>query len=308
MGLHRLLGFTTAVPNPKELTDFYREAGIAEVGGRFCGSEEGASVAIEEGAFRRLVQVDVGAESESDIDAIASRLRDGGASPSVSSGMLQVTDTASQVRFVVRVAEREVVGTPVAPFPVNAYGHTVRRNRRAEGVFAAARAPRRLGHLVIGSPDRSATRDFIVQGLGFKASDEIDGVISFLRCSLEHHNIAVVDSEVPILQHYSWECDDTDHVGALATSLLRWTPDRHVWGLGRHFAGSNYYWYLRDPSGSFIELYSDMDIIDDDDEWERRGRTPFEFENVANAWGPNLPLEFVVPADLDNLKAHWGQR
>jgi hypothetical protein len=308
MALHRLLGFTTAVPNPDEVANFYREAGIVEANGRYHGSDDGASVRLEEGDFRRLVQVDVGAESESDIDAIAERLRHNGASPIVTSGELHVVEAASQVRFVVKVVELEAVGAPVSPFPVNAYGNIVRRNRRAAGVFATARAPRRLGHLVIGSPNRQATRDFIVNGLGFKSSDEIDGVISFLRCSFEHHNIAVVDSEVPILQHYSWECDDTDHVGSLASSLLRFTPERHVWGLGRHFAGSNYYWYLRDPSGAFIELYSDMDIIDDDEEWDRHGRTPFEFEHVANAWGPNLPLEFVIPADLENLKEHWSKR
>ena len=48
-------------------------------------------------------------------------------------------------------------------------------------------------------------------------------------------------------------------------------PGRHVWGMGRHFAGSNFYWYLADPAGSFIELYSDLDQILDDEAWECRG-------------------------------------
>lgn len=308
MGLHRLLGLTTAVPNPEELAAFYGELGLARDGDVFSGSNDGATVKIEEGAVRRLVEVSVGVSDELDLASIALRLRDGGAEVAEAPGQISVVEAASHVRFIVKIADQEISGTAVLPPEENTYSRAVRRNRRAEGVYALARSPRRLGHLVIGSPDRTATRDFIVEGLGFRASDEIDGVISFLRCSTEHHNIAVVESEVPILQHYSFECDSIDHVGALATSLLRWSPERHVWGFGRHFAGSNYYWYLRDASGSFIELYSDMDIIDDEDEWEARGRTAFEFEHVANAWGPNLPLEFVIPADLEDLKAKWATR
>ena len=95
-------------------------------------------------------------------------------------------------------------------------------------------------------------------------------------------------------------------MGHLATTLYRADPDRHSWGLGRHFAGSNFYWYLRDPAGSFIEMYADMDRIDDDEAWEARGRTPFDFERIANSWGPNLPLEFIVPRDLDALTEAWG--
>ena len=161
---------------------------------------------------------------------------------------------------------------------------------------------------MVGTPAISETRDFLVQGLGLKVSDELDGIIAFLRCSPDHHNVALVDSPVPLLQHYSWECDDIDHVGHTASSLLRPDPSRHTWGLGRHFAGSNFYWYLRDPAGSYLELYSDLDQILDDDAWEETGRTPFDLDHVANSWGPDLPLEFVVPPDLDQLAAAWADR
>jgi catechol-2,3-dioxygenase len=161
---------------------------------------------------------------------------------------------------------------------------------------------------VIGSPDLVSTRDLLVDGLGLKTSDEATGIISFLRCSTDHHNIGVVESPVPILQHYSWECDDVDHVGHTATKLLRADQSRQTWGFGRHFLGSNYYWYLRDPSGSFIELYSDMDVIDDDDAWEATGRTEFGFEHVANAWGPDIPVEFIAPTDLPELQAAWASQ
>jgi len=49
--------------------------------------------------------------------------------------------------------------------------------------------------------------------------------------------------------------------------MLAADPDRHVWGLGRHHAGSNFFWYLKDPAGNFSEYYSDMDCIIDDQLW-----------------------------------------
>jgi catechol-2,3-dioxygenase len=213
------------------------------------------------------------------------------------------------VKVTVRVAEPEAEpATPPADFVTpNAPGAVVRTNERAPGVFGAPRPPRRLGHLVIGTPDLRATRDLLVDGIGCKVSDEFDGVIHFLRCSTDHHNIGLVHSPVPLLQHYSWECDDLDHVGYTATALYRRDPRRDAWGIGRHFAGSNFYWYLRDPPGSFLELYSDLDRITDDTTWEdRRGGIPLSLEHAVNAWGPNLPTEFVEPHDLTELEAGWA--
>jgi hypothetical protein len=172
-------------------------------------------------------------------------------------------------------------------------GAIVRINERAAGVFGAPRAPRRLGHLVIGTPDLRATRDLLVDGIGCKVSDEFDGIMHLLRCSTDHHNIGLVHSPVPILQHYSWECDDLDHVGHTATALYRSDPTATRVSTALH--GSNFYWYLRDPAGSFLELYSDFDRITDDSAWERR-RTP-ELGARRQRWGPNLPTGVFIAAD-----------
>jgi hypothetical protein len=52
---------------------------------------------------------------------------------------------------------------------------------------------------------------------------------------------------VPFLHHTSWQVDDIDDVGRGPTAMLEDHPERHVWGLGRHHAGSNFFWYLKDP-------------------------------------------------------------
>ena len=78
MALHRLLGFTTAVPDPEGLAAFYGELGL---GGSpttgFTGSDGGSAVLVDEGDFRRLVRVEFGCEGPEDLDAVARRLTDG---------------------------------------------------------------------------------------------------------------------------------------------------------------------------------------------------------------------------------------
>jgi hypothetical protein len=307
MSLHRLLGFRAAVADPIALDAYYAELGLR--GGAtsgYTGSDGGAVVIVDEAPFRRLIAVDIGCEDDRDLDAVQKRLEARGACPTRELQSVSVVDAASRVVISVRIAEREATTTPVDLVTPNAPGAIVRVNERAAGVFGTPRPPRRLGHLVIGTPDLRATRDLLVEGIGCKVSDEFDGIIHFLRCSTEHHNIGLVHSPVPILQHYSWECDDVDHVGHTATALYRSDPNRHAWGMGRHFAGSNFYWYLRDPSGSFLELYSDLDRITDDTAWEQHGRTPMSLEHTVNTWGPNLPTEFVEPDDLAALVAGWA--
>ena len=308
MSLHRLLGFRAAVADPAALDAYYAELGLTgDASSGYTGSDGGAVVIIDEAPFRRLIAVDIGCDDDRDLDAVQQRLEARGACPTRESESVSVLDAASRVQITVRVAEPEAAIPPVDHLvAANAPGAIVRINERAPAVFGAPRPPRRLGHLVIGTPDLRATRDLLVDGIGCKVSDEFDGIIHFLRCSTEHHNIGLVHSPVPILQHYSWECDDVDHVGYTATALYRSDPNRHAWGMGRHFAGSNFYWYLRDPSGSFLELYSDLDRITDDAAWEARGRTPMSLEHTVNAWGPNLPTEFVEPHDLAALVAGWA--
>ncbi len=307
MSLHRLLGFRCAVADPARLGAYYAELGLTgDLGSGYTGSDGGAVVIVDQAPFRRLVAIDIGCDNDRDLDAIEQRLEERGARPTRESESVTVLDAATRVQITVRVAEPESINSPVDLVTPNVPGAVVRMNERAPAVFGAPRPPRRLGHLVLGSPDLRATRDLLVEGIGCKVSDEVDGVIHFLRCSTDHHNIGLVHSHVPILQHYSWECDDLDHVGHTATALYRRDPSSHAWGLGRHFAGSNFYWYLRDPAGAFLELYSDLDRITDDVAWQQHGRTPMSLEHTINTWGPNLPTEFVIPADLAELEAGWA--
>jgi hypothetical protein len=80
--------------------------------------------------------------------------------------------------------------------------------------------------------------------------------------------------------------------------MLDADPGRQVWGLGRHYIGSNFFWYLRDPAGNFAEYYSDLDVIDDEDAWHP---TAIADRRALYAWGPPVPDEFLAPVDLASL-------
>jgi catechol 2,3-dioxygenase-like lactoylglutathione lyase family enzyme len=307
MAIHRLDSIRLAVADAEKQRTFYEAVGLTSdsTGSRFSSPDGGEQVVVEHGDFRRLLDVNLSAADESDLSVIASRLNGLGLTATMRDGALHAVDPATRVDFTVRVGDLLTRPAEVATVH-NGPGRHERVNTRAAGVIPRARAPRRLGHLVIGTPDWEGTVRFLVEGLGFRVSDSFPGIIAFLRCSTDHHNVAVVGSEVPHLQHYSWECDDVDHVGHNATALLNAELAEQGWGFGRHFVGSNFFWYLLEPSGSFIEFYSDMDVITDDIEWETRGRTPVGPEHIGNSWGPRMPLEFVIPRDLDALKAGWA--
>jgi hypothetical protein len=121
---------------------------------------------------------------------------------------------------------------------------------------------------------------------------------AFMRCSTDHHNVLVLQAPVGFLHHTSWQVDDVDEVGRGASAMLKDHPERHIWGLGRHHAGSNFFWYLKDPAGNFSEYYSDLDCIVDDYLW-----TPETFEGAQGLfnWGPPPPPSFLAPDDLGAL-------
>jgi catechol-2,3-dioxygenase len=146
--------------------------------------------------------------------------------------------------------------------PLNVPGEAVRLDARSPAVLASEPArPRRLSHVVTSSTDTAATKRFFVEGLGFCVSDDVPELgASFLRCSTDHHNLLVLPAPLVFLHHSAWEMDDLDAVGRAGAAMVAADASRHVWGLGRHAIGSNYFWYRRDPAGNFAEYTSDLDV------------------------------------------------
>src|SRR6266568_4489068 len=216
--------------------------------------------------MRRLVELHIGADDADDIGRVADGLRRLGIESARGPRCVTAVEKATSVRATVEVA-------PGSPRHLCPPLLTTARPGRAEGCpcigCAAHRAgpARKLGHAVLGTTDLAVTRAFFLDGLGFKVSDSMKDIGAFIRCSTDH-------------------------------------PERHIWGLGRHHAGSDFFWYLKDPAGNFSEYYSDVDCIVDDQLWTLE---TLEGAKGLFNWGLPPPPSFLAPDDLAALKEQIGQ-
>jgi hypothetical protein len=299
--LHRLTTIILGVPDVAPVAAYYEEFGLTPLGdGRFATADGGEQLRLVTAPTRRLVELGLGADDADDLERIARGLARLGVAAEHGPDRLVAGDPGTRVRVVVRVAER-LRQRPAAASATNGPGRSDRRNLRAEGVLRDARVrPRKLGHVVLGSTDFAASERFFIEGIGFKVSDTVEGLAAFLRCSRDHHNLLVQPAPVAFLHHSSWEVEDVDEVGRGAHALLAADPSRHVWGLGRHHIGSNFFWYLKDPAGNFSEYYADLDCIVDDQLWKAES---FEGARGLYSWGPPPPPSFLAPDDLAELMA-----
>jgi hypothetical protein len=304
MSLHQLSGIEIGVPNPEVLDDFYQEIGLSGKGGRWGTPDRPDQIRVTEAPYRQLRSMRVSCESEADLAAAGRRLEDLGVEYEIGGGQLRATDPINRHEVILEPAP--VADNPEQPVRAqNRPGQRPRVGTRAEVIVEERpRPPRRLGHVVIGSPDPVHAPAFY-QALGFRVSDVVAGMATFMRCSPDHHNLLIAPGQVPYLNHYALEHDDLDAVARAATLYLRkHGPDHQISGPGRHQVGGNLFWYMRDPAGNFFEFFADMDRILDDQAWEIR--TDWDLSDSWSAWGDkDQPEVFFVPDDLDELVAGW---
>lgn len=304
MALHRLSRVVIGVPNAEETAAYYEDFGLEHRGdGRFASVEGGEQLEVVEAPYRRLERITLGADDATDLDRIATAVASLGVDTRRGDDRLEATDPDSGVVTVVQV-ERRVDLTAGSPEPVNGPGRVERKTARSAVIDRSEPVrPRRLGHVVFASTDQARSETFFRDGIGLKVSDAVPGLATFFRCSTDHHNVLVQQGPVPYLHHTSWEVEDIDEIGRGAMALLADHPERHLWGLGRHHIGSNFFWYFKDPAGNYSEYYADMDCILDDDAWVAQ---VFGDEHGLYSWGPPPPATFLDPADMAQLVSAIG--
>ncbi|MEZ5657164.1 MAG: VOC family protein [Burkholderiaceae bacterium] len=101
------------------------------------------------------------------------------------------------------------------------------------------------------------------------------------------------------LHHTSWTVERIDECGMGMEQMLA-AGFKEGWGVGRHVIGSNYFYYTRDPWGSFCEFSCDIDFIDEKTEWPSGDYHP---EDSFYLWGPAVPEYFVANLEADNASA-----
>jgi catechol 2,3-dioxygenase-like lactoylglutathione lyase family enzyme len=303
MPLHALTRITIGVPDVGSVAAYYEDFGLVRESQRgnevrMSTVDGGDQLSLVSAARRQLIEMQVGVDNLDDLDRITANLRRLDLAPVRSDVDVTSTDPGTGVRACVVIAPRLQQSAVSVPTP-NAPGAIARPSGRAPSIERDTPVrPRKLGHVVVGSTDHAASERFFVEGIGFKVSDRVPGMASFIRCSTDHHNLLIQAAPVNVLHHSSWQVDDVDEVGRGATAMLAQDPARHVWGLGRHHIGSNFFWYLKDPAGNFSEYYSDLDCIIDDQLW-----TPQDWEDsrALYSWGPPPPASFLHPEDLAEL-------
>lgn len=307
MAIHGLTEITLGVSDPLAAAEYYTEFGLTPlspvIGQQeylFATSDGGQQLRIVHTPVRSLVSLGLGADDHDDLHRIAASLKRIDVPSRIEGDQLRTNEPLSGLEVVATVAPRLVI-TPRPTPHYNTPGVTLRANVRAASLLRTEPVrPRRLGHVALGSSDKPTTMRFFIEGLGFKLSDEIGTAAAFLRCSTDHHNVVVQESPVNFLHHTSWEVDDVDEIARGAWSLLENHPERHVWGLGRHWVGSNYFYYFRDPSGHSSEYFSDMDRITEDEAW----KPEVHGEIGGILWADqNLAPSLISPDDLAELMA-----
>jgi hypothetical protein len=305
MGLHRLTSITMGVPDVLSTAAYYAEFGLTPATdpgtdgvARFSTVDGGEQLAIAYAPRRRLLHLGVGVDDSDDLERVARAMERLEVDTVRTGTSVEALDPGTQVRVRVELADR-VEADPTPSPPYNTPGVVARPNERAASILRETRVmPRKLGHVVLGSTDHESSEKFFTKGIGFKVSDTVKGHAAFMRCSTDHHNLLVQKAPVNLLHHTSWQVNDIDDIGRGAQAMLEVDPDRHIWGLGRHAIGSNFFWYLKDPAGNFSEYYSDIDCIIDDALW-----TPSDWEGsrALYDWGPPPPPSFLEPEDLAGL-------
>ncbi|HSB23237.1 MAG TPA: VOC family protein [Burkholderiaceae bacterium] len=224
-------------------------------------------------AFReRVVELGIGTEPHplADRDGIWLRNPDGVAM------QLVVADKTSPARK----------STPTVPDPVPPGAGAAPGRSRVQPV-----RPRRLSHVLLFTPDVLRMVAFCRDALGLRLSDHSGDGIAFVHGAhgSDHHLLAFAKSHAPGLHHSSWDVGSADEVG-LGSEQMRNAGHARGWGVGRHVLGSNYFYYVKDPWGSFAEYSFDIDFVPHDLDWPAADHPP---EDSFYVWGPPPIEEFI---------------
>jgi len=121
--------------------------------------------------------------------------------------------------------------------------------------------PTKISHVVLNSARTDDQVPFFIDVLGFKLSDS-SHMMEFLRCSADHHSLAIFRNNGPSLNHVAYELPNIDGL-MRGTGRLKQNGFDTAWGIGRHGPGSNVFSYFIEPNGFVAEYTTELDQLDD---------------------------------------------
>ena len=163
----------------------------------------------------------------------------------------------------------------------------------------------KLGHVAFYHPDPQSVCTFYEKVLGFRLSDWIGDYFAFMRCGADHHTVNFMRGDQIAMQHIAFELRDGAHVHQ-ACELLGQQRIPILWGPVRHGPGHNVATYHRNPDDQIVELFCDLDRMNDEElgyyeprPWHRdRPQRPKVWDPAQqrDIWGLPPTPEFLRPA------------
>jgi catechol 2,3-dioxygenase len=301
LGVHSLDSFSVAVPDLSVAERFYRDFGLGvrtEGGGLglYTQGSEHRCASIIEGPRKRLRHLSFGIFEE-DLAGIMRRLRRLGIprvdppTGSESNGVWIRDHEGTPIE--IRVADRTSPASKPIAKPIRVPPGVGAAPKRSQAGYVH---PKRLSHLLLFTADVSAAIDFYSRALGLRLSDRSGSDIAFMHAvhGSDHHVVAFARSQGSGIHHSSWAVDSVHQIG-LGASRMAEKGHAAGWGVGRHVLGSNYFYYVRDPWGSYAEYSCDIDYVPVDIDWQAGDHAA---EDAFYVWGPQPPADFVTNYEL----------
>ncbi len=294
LGVHSVNRFVFSVPDLGEAERFYKAFGLdARRSGKRLdlytyGHPHCWGSVCEQGEQKKLQYISYGIFEE-DLDAFRKKIAPSEPHPLSDGKGLWLRDpdgVPNQLVVAPKVSPSAKTVSVAAPAVPPGKGAAPSRSQ------VKPVQPRYLSHVLRFTPDVPRMVAFCSETLGLRLSDKSLDVIAFLHGAhgSDHHLVAFAKSDRPGLHHSSWDVGSFDEVGRGAEQL-RTAGFTAGWGVGRHVLGSNFFYYVRDPWGSFAEYSYDIDFVPADLDWPAADHPP---EDSFYVWGPAVPEDFVA--------------
>ena len=181
---------------------------------------------------------------------------------------------------------------------------------RHDNVNLDSSVPNKLTHVVLNSAKIDQQTSFFVDTLGFKLSDKTD-MMHFVRCSADHHSIAMARGKGPSLNHCAFEMAGIDGLMRGAGRMKK-HGFAVEWGIGRHGPGDNVFGYFVEPNGFVVEYTAEVQQIDEATHQARDDNYWRVFQRDRCRWGmagvPSARFKAAASGDTSVADPKAGKR
>ena len=218
----------------------------------------------------QLLRLSLAAASRADVDALHLRAQRQGAV--ALEAPAEVHEPGGGYAFAFRDPEGRAI-------------RVIAGDQRHAAAPASPDRPLRITHIVLNTPQQERAAAFWIDALGFELSDR--SLLTFLRCSADHHSIAFHPGEHCTLHHIAFEMQDIDAV-MRGAGRMREHGHPIEWGVGRHGPGNNVFAYFVGPEDFVIEYTAEVEQVGT----QHRARAPEQWRYPAgrtDLWGATPP-------------------